>query len=68
MIHSVDSLKLANEISRIGNELSQKYSLNFYDKDFKKQDGFKKAVELSKELDLYRQDYCGCEFSIWKKE
>ena len=35
----------------------------FLDKDFKKQDGFKKSMCLAKELDLYRQNYCGCEFS-----
>ena len=32
--------------------------------DFKKKDGFRRSIELSKELDLYRQDYCGCEFSM----
>lgn len=63
---TVSPHKLANEISRIGNELSEKYSIDFYDKDFKKQDGFRKAVLLSKELKLYRQEYCGCEFSIRK--
>lgn len=60
---TVSPYKLAGEISNIGQALSKKYSVAFYDKDFKKQDGFKKAVQLSKELNLYRQDYCGCEFS-----
>ena len=32
--------------------------------DFKKKDGFNRSVILSKELGLYRQDYCGCEFSL----
>ncbi len=36
----------------------------FVEIDFKKRDGFRRSIELSKELDLYRQDYCGCEFSI----
>ncbi|MFH1744554.1 MAG: epoxyqueuosine reductase QueH, partial [bacterium] len=35
----------------------------FLEKDFKKNDGFKKSSELSRELGLYRQNYCGCEFS-----
>lgn len=35
----------------------------FLKMDFKKKDGFKHSVELSKAYDLYRQDYCGCEFS-----
>ena len=36
----------------------------FVDYDFKKQDGFLRSLELSKKLDLYRQEYCGCEFSV----
>lgn len=56
--------KLAKEISRIGQELSEKYGVKYFDQDFKKQDGFKKSSELSKSLGLYRQDYCGCEFSL----
>jgi len=55
--------KLASAISRIGKELEVEYQVEFLDKNFKKQDGFKKSVALSKELGLYRQDYCGCEFS-----
>lgn len=37
---------------------------NFSPWDFKKKDGFKRSLELSKELQLYRQNYCGCEFSL----
>lgn len=36
----------------------------FVEENFKKMDGFRRSIELSKELDLYRQDYCGCEFSL----
>ena len=39
---------------------------NFLEIDFKKQDGFKHSLELSKKHELYRQDYCGCKFSIRK--
>ena len=56
--------KLATEISRIGKELEKENGLKFLDKDFKKQDGFKKSSQLSRDLKLYRQDYCGCEFSV----
>ncbi len=56
--------KMASAISQIGNELSKEYKVKFLDRDFKKQDGFKKSVELSRGLGLYRQDYCGCEFSL----
>ena len=60
---SVSPHKDAREISRIGKNLEMKYKIRFLDKDFKKQDGFKKSVILSRELNIYRQDYCGCEFS-----
>lgn len=61
---TVSPHKLAEAISRIGNELAAKHQINFLDKDFKKEDGFKKAAALSQEFNLYRQDYCGCEFSL----
>lgn len=52
-------------ISGIGKELALKYNLSFLDMDFKKKDGFKRSTELSKQHGLYRQNYCGCEFSKW---
>lgn len=52
-------------ISSIGNDLAVKYGLEFLDIDFKKKDGFKRSIELSKEYGLYRQDYCGCQYSKW---
>jgi epoxyqueuosine reductase len=55
--------KNAEAINKIGAELSVKYGVNFLIADFKKQDGFKKSSALSRELGLYRQNYCGCEFS-----
>ena len=61
---TVSPHKDAKAIITLGNELASKYGLTFLDRDFKKQDGFKKACTLSKELNLYRQEYCGCEFSI----
>lgn len=60
---TVSPHKLAKEILAIGNELADKYSLKFLAQDFKKQDGFKKSTVLSQELGIYRQNYCGCEFS-----
>lgn len=55
--------KDAKAISEIGNELAKELNIIYLDKDFKKEDGFKKSCELSKKLGLYRQNYCGCEFS-----
>ena len=61
---TVSPHKKAEEVNKIGTEIASKYNLNFVSRDFKKQDGFKKACAISKELNLYRQNYCGCEFSI----
>jgi hypothetical protein len=55
--------KNAVAINEIGRELAIENSLKFLSQDFKKQDGFKKSSALSRELGLYRQNYCGCEFS-----
>lgn len=50
-------------ISGIGREIALKYNMSFLDRDFKKQDGYKRSIELSKKYGLYRQNYCGCIFS-----
>jgi predicted adenine nucleotide alpha hydrolase (AANH) superfamily ATPase len=55
--------KDARKINRIGREAGEKYGVPFLESDFKKKDGFKKSVEQSKSLGLYRQDYCGCIYS-----
>ena len=47
----------------IGEEIGRKYDVKYLPSDFKKRDGYKRSVALSKEFDLYRQDYCGCIFS-----
>lgn len=55
-------------ITEIGNELAFKYGLSWLDMDFKKKDGYRRSVELSKLYGLYRQHYCGCNFSNWQLE
>lgn len=50
-------------ISEIGKELEKEYGVEFLDADFKKKAGFQRSIQLSKKHGLYRQDYCGCEFS-----
>lgn len=52
-------------ISLIGNRLAMKYNVDFLDMDFKKKDGFRRSVEMSKEMGIYRQNFCGCDFSKW---
>ncbi|UHR02818.1 epoxyqueuosine reductase QueH [Peptoniphilus sp. GNH] len=63
---SVSPYKRANWINEIGLELEKTVGIKFLYSDFKKKDGYKRSIELSKTYDLYRQDYCGCSFS--KKE
>jgi len=64
---TVSPHKDAKAINAIGIKLEKKYKVRFYEADFKKNDGFKKSCALSRELNLYRQDYCGCEFSRKKQ-
>ncbi len=49
-------------INKIGEEVSKEYNIPFLYSDFKKHDGYKKSIELSKKYDLYRQNYCGCSY------
>jgi hypothetical protein len=60
---TVSPHKNAEAINKIGAEIANKHNLIFLAVDLKKDDGFKKSTELSKKLGLYRQNYCGCEFS-----
>lgn len=62
---TVSPHKNSKLISEIGNALGSKIGVKYLDENFKKKDGFKRSIELSKEFGLYRQDYCGCKFSIW---
>ena len=50
-------------ISELGNEIAEAEGIEFLDMDFKKKAGFQRSIELSKEHELYRQNYCGCEYS-----
>ena len=55
--------KNVNWINEIGEILAKKYETNYLYSDFKKKNGYKRSIELSKEYNLYRQDYCGCIYS-----
>lgn len=63
---SISPLKNAEKINEIGERLSQELGISFLPSDFKKKNGYKRSVELSKEYDLYRQNYCGCVYSMIK--
>ena len=61
---TVSPYKNSQIINKIGAILEQKYNVKYLYSDFKKKEGYKKSIELSKKYDLYRQHYCGCEDSV----
>jgi predicted adenine nucleotide alpha hydrolase (AANH) superfamily ATPase len=60
---SISPLKNAPLLNRLGEEIGAEFGVAHLPSDFKKKNGYKRSVELSKEYSLYRQDYCGCVFS-----
>lgn len=60
---SISPLKNARRINEIGEELAGIYGVSHLPSDFKKKEGYKRSIELSREYDLYRQNYCGCVYS-----
>jgi len=67
-VMSLSPLKKAPVLNRIGRMFAERYGKFFLEADFKKKDGFKKSVELSKKHGLYRQNYCGCLYSMRRKD
>ena len=65
---SISPHKNADKLNEIGEELSSIYQVNYLYADFKKKGGYQRSIELSKEYDLYRQDYCGCIYSKRDRE
>ena len=60
---SLSPLKNAAKLNEIGEKLAASCGVAWLPSDFKKRDGYKRSIELSKEYELYRQDYCGCVYS-----
>ena len=65
---SISPYKNANWINEIGSKLENKIGIKYLYSDFKKKDGYKRSLELSKEYGLYRQEYCGCVYSKQERE
>lgn len=61
---SISPIKNAAKLNEIGLKLAEEYGVAYLTSDFKKKNGYKRSVELSAQYGLYRQDYCGCEFSM----
>lgn len=60
---SISPLKNAQKINEIGFVSAEKYDVNWLPSDFKKKEGYKRSIELSRKYNLYRQNFCGCIYS-----
>ena len=60
---TISPLKDAQVLNRLGIKLGEEYGVKYLPSDFKKNGGYQRSIELSKEYNLYRQNFCGCEYS-----
>ena len=65
---SISPYKNAEWINEIGKDLEKQYGIKYLFADFKKKNGYKRSLELSKEYNLYRQEYCGCVYSMQERK
>lgn len=65
---SVSPYKDAERLNRIGSALAAEFGVKWLQSDFKKRGGYQRSIELSKAWGLYRQEYCGCRFSLAARE
>lgn len=65
---TISPLKNAKKLNEIGERLAAEYGVKWLVSDFKKKNGYKRSIELSREYGLYRQDYCGCIYSKIERE
>lgn len=65
---SISPLKSSQRLNEIGERLAEEIGVPHLPNDFKKKEGYKRSIELSKEYSLYRQDYCGCVYSKKQRE
>lgn len=64
---TISPMKNAEKLNNIGTEISSIYQVDYLCSDFKKKNGYKRSIELSGQYGLYRQNYCGCVFSMEKR-
>lgn len=65
---TISPMKNAGKLNQLGEELCKKEGVCWLPSDFKKKNGYKRSTELSREYGMYRQDYCGCVFSLRERE
>lgn len=61
---SISPYKNSNKINEIGQNMANKYGVKFLYSNFKKDEGYKRSIQICRQLEIYRQDYCGCRFSL----
>ncbi len=61
---SISPLKNAEVLNELGKSIGEQCGIPFLPSDFKKKGGYQRSLELSREHKLYRQNFCGCEFSM----
>ena len=65
---SVSPHKNSAVINEVGRKVAQEEGVRFLEESFKKKDGYLNSIKLAKKYDLYRQNYCGCRFSLRKED
>ena len=65
---SISPYKVTRWINEIGYDLENKYNVKYLYSNFKKEEGYKDSIKLSEEYGMYRQDYCGCQFSMLERK
>ena len=65
---SISPHKRIETLNKKGNEAADKFGVTYCEFNFKKKNGFLNSIRLSKELNLYRQDYCGCIYSLQERD
>ena len=65
---TISPMKDSQVLNEIGIRISEEIGVKWLPSDFKKKEGYKRSTELSKEYDMYRQDYCGCVFSFRERQ
>jgi predicted adenine nucleotide alpha hydrolase (AANH) superfamily ATPase len=65
---TISPRKSPDVVNPIGREVSEEPGLKFLEADWKKKDGYKQSLDFSKAMNLYRQNYCGCKYSLRERE
>ena len=65
---TISPMKDSQVLNEIGDSIGKELGINWLYSDFKKREGYKRSTEISREYDMYRQDYCGCVYSYNERQ